>query len=329
MNIELDRIYNMDCLEGMKAIPDGSVDAVICDLPYGTMKGIVNAPGWGNCSCEWDEIIPTDKLFIEYERVLRKGGTIVLFSMEPYTSHLRQFKAQNIDFCYPMIWRKDSAGNALMSKTAPVSVFEDISVFSKRHDSQCLHPLRDYFSKLMQYMGVTSCKQINERLGHRRAEHSFYVTPDISSGTANGSSQFALCTAGTYKELIEAYHIDRMDGYREWEDLLKDDIAFREQFARVFNLPEGQAQMLNVLDFKKDPREGLHPTQKPVALIRRLVLTYTNEGDTVLDNCMGSGTTAIACIKERRHFIGFELSKEYFDKAVRRIKAEQAQLTLF
>jgi site-specific DNA-methyltransferase (adenine-specific) len=72
-----------------------------------------------------------------------------------------------------------------------------------------------------------------------------------------------------------------------------------------------------------------HPTQKPVDLLRYLVLTYTNEGDTVLDNCMGSGTTAIACIKEHRHFIGFELSKEYFDKAVRRIKAEQAQLTLF
>ena len=72
-----------------------------------------------------------------------------------------------------------------------------------------------------------------------------------------------------------------------------------------------------------------HPTQKPVDLLRYLVLTYTNEGDTVLDNCMGSGTTAIACIKEKRHFIGFELSKEYFDKAQRRIKAEQAQLTLF
>ena len=74
---------------------------------------------------------------------------------------------------------------------------------------------------------------------------------------------------------------------------------------------------------------SIHPTQKPVDLLRYLVLTYTNEGDTVLDNCMGSGTTAIACIKEKRHFIGFELSKEYFDKAQRRIKAEQAQLTLF
>ena len=85
-----------------------------------------------------------------------------------------------------------------------------------------------------------------------------------------------------------------------------------------------------IVSSKKISTDGkLHPTQKPVDLLRYLVLTYTNEGDTVLDNCMGSGTTAIACIKERRHFIGFELSKEYFDKAVKRIKAEQAQLTLF
>ena len=84
----------------------------------------------------------------------------------------------------------------------------------------------------------------------------------------------------------------------------------------------------NVLPFDKES-DPWHPTQKPVDLLRYLVLTYTNEGDTVLDNCMGSGTTAIACIKEKRHFSGFELSKEYFDKAQRRIKAEQAQLTLW
>ena len=322
--MEIDNIYNMDCLEGMKQIPDGTIDAVICDLPYGTMKGIVNAPGWGNCSCEWDEIIPTDKLFAEYERVVRRGGAIVLFSQEPYTSHLRTFHAKNINFCYPMIWRKDSAGNALMSYTAPVSVFEDINVFTKAnplHDYDCAHPLRQYFAKVMEFCGTKSCKQINERLGHRHAEHTFYIN----------SSQFALCTAETYQELIDVFHIDNMDGYRTYEDLKAEDSTFiiKKEHERVFNLPEGQSQLLNVLDFKKDPREALHPTQKPVALIRRLVLTYTNEGDTVLDNCMGSGTTAIACIKERRHFIGFELSKEYFDKAVRRIKAEQAQLTLF
>ena len=126
--MEIDNIYNMDCLEGMKQIPDGTIDAVICDLPYGTMKGIVNAPGWGNCSCEWDEIIPTDKLFAEYERGVRRGGAIVLFSQEPYTSHLRTFKAYNaMKFCYPMMWKKDSAGKPLAvgDKVVTCMIFKD------------------------------------------------------------------------------------------------------------------------------------------------------------------------------------------------------------
>ena len=316
MNIELDRIYNMDCLEGMKAIPDGSVDAVICDLPYGTMKGIDDRH-------DWDDIIPTDKLFAEYERVLRRGGVAVLFSQEPYTSHLRTFRGKNMDFLYPMMWRKNTAGNSLMAANAPVSYFEDINVFAKAnplHDYDLAHPLRPYFAKVMEFCGTTSCKQINERLGHRHAEHTFYIN----------SSQFALCTAETYQQLIDVYGIDKMEGYRTYEDLKAEDDTFVivKEHERTFNLPEGEKSLSNVLEFSKDT-DGFHPTQKPVALIRRLVLTYTNEGDTVLDNCMGSGTTAIACIKEKRHFIGFELSKEYFDKAVRRIKAEQAQLTLF
>ena len=324
--MEIDKIYNMDCLEGMRLIPDGSIDAVICDLPYGTMKGIVNAPGWGNCSCEWDSIIPTDKLFAEYERVVRRGGTIVLFSQEPYTSHLRQYKGTNILFCYPMMWRKGSAGNALMSKKAPVSVFEDINVFERRSDADTNreHPLRPYAQKVVDFIGKT-CKEVQQDFERWQIPHpsrvQHFLAPD--------SLQFYVCAADTYQMLIDRYGIDKMDGYRNFDDLKAEENQYQEKFKRIFNLPEGQAQMLNVLDFDKDPREALHPTQKPVALIRRLVLTYTNEGDTVLDNCMGSGTTAIACIKEKRHFIGFELSKEYFDKAQRRIKAEQAQLTLW
>jgi len=314
--LESDKIYNMDCLEGMRRIPDGSIDAIICDLPYGTMKGIVNAPGWENCSCEWDEIIPTDQLFEQYERVLRRGGVAVLFSQEPYTSHLRTFKAKNIDFCYPMIWKKNSAGNALMSKSAPVSVFEDINVFAKVHDSALLHPLRDYFRNVLEFCGGKS-KVMREVGG--KADHTF----------RDGSSQFALCTEETYNELIERYGIDKMQGFRAFADLKAEQTRFNEEFGRTFNLPEGKAQLLNVLEFDKDPKEGLHPTQKPLALIQRLVLTYSNEGDTILDNCMGSGTTAVACIKEKRHFIGFELNKEYFDKACKRIDAERRQLSLF
>jgi site-specific DNA-methyltransferase (adenine-specific) len=300
----------------MKRIPDGSVDAVICDLPYGTMKNIGGAPGWHSDNCDWDDIIPTMPLFEQYERVLRMNGVAVLFSAEPYTSHLRTFKYKNtnFEFCYPMMWKKDSAGNIMLASKAPMSYFEDINVFAKRYDSTGHHPVREYAKAVMRYCGARSCKDINAVLGHRHAEHFFYVD----------STQFALCTRETYDELIRRYHIDKMEDFKSYEELLAIDARYQ----RTFNLPYGKQSMSNVLEFSKDT-DGFHPTQKPVALIRRLVLTYTNEGDTVLDNCMGSGTTAIACIKERRHFIGFELNKEYFDKAVRRIKAEQAQLSLW
>ena len=90
-------------------------------------------------------------------------------------------------------------------------------------------------------------------------------------------------------------------------------------------------QPSDVLEFNVVPnRNGkLHPTEKPVELLEYLIKTYSNEDDTILDNCMGSGTTAIAAIREKRIFIGFELNKEYYDKACKRIKLEQSQLTLF
>ena len=331
----LDTIYNMDCLEGMKMIPDGSVDAVICDLPYGTMKGAA-LDGWEGVKTDWDEIIPTLPLFEQYEIILRMNGVAILFSQEPYTNHLRgyQYKNTNFGFAYPLMWRKNHFANALIAKDAPVSYFEDMSVFFKRFDTSGHHPLRDYFSEVMSYIGATSAKQINEQLGHRKAEHSFYVSPKSLimkeiGGKAdhtfrNGSTQFALCTAETYQEIIDKFHIDKMEGFKPYDEL----VAMDKRFRRTFNLPEGQGFFSNVLEFAKDT-DGFHPTQKPVALIQRLVETYTNEGDTVLDNCMGSGTTAVACHRAKRHFIGFELNKEYYEKAVKRIKWEQRQLRLF
>ena len=302
--MELNTIYNMDCLEGMKQIPDGSIDAIICDLPYGTMKGIDDKH-------DWDEIIPSAPLFEQYERVLRRSGVAILFSQEPYTSHLRTFKPRNMDFLYPLIWLKDSAGNALSAKTAPISYFEDINVFAKRHDSQLLHPLRDYFSQVLDYCGGK--KIVISEIGGR-ADHVF----------RSGSSQFALCTKETYGLMISHFGIDKMEGFQPYEYL--EDI--NRTFNRTFNLPDGKASKSNVLQYAKDT-DGFHPTQKPVALIADLIRTYTNEGDTVLDNCMGSGTTAVACVKEKRNFIGFELNTEYYNKAVQRIKAEQRQLSLF
>ena len=313
--MEIDKIYNIDCLEGMKHIPDGSIDAIICDLPYGTMKGVL-LKGYDRTIMDWDVRIPTMELFEQYERILRMNGVAILFSQEPYTNHLRsfQYRNTNFEFAYPMIWEKDSFGNNLIAGYAPASYFEDISVFCKRFDTSNHHPVRDYAKEIMRYCGVKSCKQVNEFLGHRHAEHFFYVD----------STQFALCTKETYNELIERYHIDKMQGFKTYEEM----VAMDAKYQRVFNLPAGKGHKSNILKYAKDT-DGFHPTQKPVALIADLIRTYSNEGDTILDNCMGSGTTAVACIKEKRHFIGFELNKEYYDKACQRIDVVQRQLTLF
>ena len=100
-------------------------------------------------------------------------------------------------------------------------------------------------------------------------------------------------------------------------------------FGKADDIITDEKYPTDIVVFQRNVHDSFHPTQKPVDLIRYLIRTYSNDGDTILDNCMGSGTTAIACIKEKRNFIGFELNKEYYDKACKRIKLEQAQLTLF
>lgn len=288
----------------MKNIPDGSVDLILCDLPYGNIHGMV-LKGWNINTTNWDSKLDGNALFAEYERILRRNGTVILFSMCPYTSELRSGKYNNIEFAYPMIWKKNHFASPLSAKKAPVSYFEDISVFYKVHDRQLLNPLRQYFAKVMDFMCVSSCKEVNKVLGHRRAEHVFYID----------TLQFSLCTEKTYQELIDRFGIDRMEGFKTFAECARIENSFR----RTFNLPEGCGHMSNVLEYKKE-YQGLHPTQKPVALLEHLVKTYTNEGDLVVDNCMGSGSTGVACLNTGRDFIGIELDEEYFRIAKDRIE---------
>lgn len=292
-----------DCLELMKNIPDGSIDLILCDLPYGTMKG-ASLDGWKNQTTYWDTQLDIDKMFIEYERILRENGNIILFSQEPYTSKLRTYKATNIEFAYPLIWEKDHFANYLIANKAPVSYFEDLSVFYKKYDSQCLNPLREYAKKIFGYIGKTK-KQIIEEIG-QSADHFFRLN----------SMQFSICTEETYNKLIEKYRIDKMEGFLTYEEMK----PLNQKLKRVFNLPENSKIKSNIFEYKKD-YQGLHPTQKPVALLEDLIKTYTNENETILDNCMGSGSTGVACINTNRNFIGIELDDKYFNVAKNRIES--------
>ena len=295
-------LHHGDCLEIMPTIEAGSVDMVLADPPYGTMEG-AQLDGWSKQSAQWDIAIEPADLFNACNRVLRMNGALALFSQEPYTSRLITNAHGNLPFSYRMAWVKDHFANALVAKKAPVSYYEDIALFFKKYDTLGQHPLRAYSLTVLEHCGG-SLKAINAALGHRKAEHFFYVE----------STQFGLCTEETYNELCIAYGLETQPWFKPYAEL--EDINRR--FNRRFNLPEGQKFKSNVLIYKKD-YGGLHPTQKPVALIDDLIRTYTNEGDTVLDFTMGSGTTGVACANTGRKFIGIELDADYFEIASRRV----------
>ena len=248
--IELNKIYNEDCLEGMKKIPDGSVDMILCDLPYGTT------------ACTWDEIIPFKPLWEQYERVIKDNGAIVLTASQPFTSALTM---SNPDlFKYEWIWEKNRTVGFLNAKNAPLKKHEGVLVFSKGTIANGSKRRMNYFPQGLKVINKVknSVKQNNDTVvGSRPSRNKTYIA--------------------------------KHSGYPN-----------------------------SILNFNNEPKQ-IHPTQKPVALFEYLIKTYTNKGDTVLDNCMGSGTTAIACLNTERNFIGFELNEEYYNMSLKRISENE------
>ena len=245
------KLYNGDCLELMKDIPDKSVDMILCDLPYGTT------------ACKWDSVIPLDQLWEQYNRIIKDNGAIALFGQEPFSSYLRISNIKN--FKYDWYWEKERLTNIAQVKKRPGKTVETISVFYKK---QCT-----YNPQMQKYEGKKRTNKVkNGKLGE-------------------------LVDGGTKR-------------VKEYQDT-------------------GWRYPTQVLSFQRDIlKSNLHPTQKPVALVEFLVKTYSNEGDIVLDSCMGSGTTAIACMNTNRNFIGFELDETYYKLSLERIKNHAQQLGL-
>lgn len=244
--MELNKIYNEDCLEGMKKIPDKSVDMILCDLPYGTT------------ACKWDAIIPFEPLWEQYERVIKDNGAIVLTASQPFTTKLINSNIGN--FKYTWVWNKKKSSTAVLAKIQPLRVHEDIIVFCKKK--------------------------------------SLY-NPQMTKGKPRKDPV-------TNKSNGEAFQ--------------------NSVVSRGYNNPKGLYYPKSILEISNaNTRNRLHPTQKPVALFEYLIKTYTNEGETVLDNCMGSGTTAVACLNTNRNYIGFELDENYYKVSLERIEKHKEE----
>ena len=295
-------IHTGDCLQVSEKIPSGSVDLILTDPPYGTMKGVDSIDGWDSEEVDWDTAIPPETLIQISERILRKGGRAVFFAQEPYTSNLVSNATATLPFSYRMVWEKDVHGNTLLSNVAPVNMFEDIVVFTKSYDSEGNHPLRTYFKSVLEYTGDTKSGVI-DRVG-QCADHCFRFD----------STQFEICTQETYKKLIEEYSINNMDGFKQYSEIKTIAERYKERYKPVFNLPDGKSVKKNVLKYNK-PHEGKHPTQKPVPLLADLIKTFTNSGDLVVDLTTGSGSTCVACRQQNRQYIGIEKDEEYAEIA--------------
>ena len=234
------KLIHGDCLEEMKNIPDKSIDMILCDLPYGTTRN------------KWDTVIDLDLLWIEYERIIKDNGAIVLFAQVPFNiilgySNLKLLK-------YEWIWEKEQGTGHLNAKKMPLKSHENIMVFYKKLPT---------YNPQMVGNEVRTVKR---------------------SGNKSKTTNY-----GDFIEIKESTYIGRYP-----KDIIK---------------------------FNKD--KGYHPTQKPVVLLEYLIKTYTNEGEIVLDNCMGSGSTGVACINTNRKFIGIELEEKYFNVAKNRIEEAQ------
>ena len=265
--IELDKIYNEDCLEGMKRIDDASIDCIICDLPYEVLHR-------NNPNAQWDRMIPMEPLWEQYKRIIKQNGAILLFCQGMFTAQLMM--SQPKLWRYNLIWDKCRVTGFLNANRMPLRCHEDIAVFYKR---------------LPVY-------------------HPQYAEGAPSHPQGNGKHKHTNNCYGEYGRDYQGRTYERVP--------------------RVAStVPAGKKCPRSIIAIKKEHESTvLHPTQKPVELIRYLIRTYTNRGGVILDNAIGSGTTAVAAIKEHRHYVGFELNKEYFDIAQNRINEVLAQPTL-
>jgi DNA modification methylase len=312
------KLYKGDCLIESDKIESGSVDLILTDLPYGTVKDIKNVNHGMSGKCEWDVVIDTDKIMQIANRILRKNGKMILTAQQPFTTELINKANANVPFNYSMIWEKDHFANALTAKKAPLNYYEDVLVFSKMHDTEDLHPLRNYLKECKQESGMT-----NKQFNHLFSDYT------NKKGNRNRSvlehywaaAQFHLPTEEIYENILQPTGFFK----KPYEELKEIDNEFKKKFASTFNLWEGNKYKSNILKYKKD-YTGHHPTQKPVLLLEDLIKTFSNENDLVVDLTTGSGSTGVACKNTNRDFIGIEMNEEYFKIAEQRINDTKYRL---
>lgn len=254
----MNKLFLGDCIDIMSILPDGCVDMIFCDLPYGTTQN------------KWDSLIPFDKLWEQYNRLVKIDGAIVLTAQPPFDKILACSNLK--DFKYEWIWEKNKATGHLNARKMPMKAHENVLIF---------------YRKLPTY------------------------NPQMTTGHKPMNAVLPKDNIPAPEEKRNYNHVDKRLGNTDGTTI---------RYPRdVLKFP-----VINNDDPKK-----FHPTQKPVSMIEYFIRTYSNLGDTVMDNCMGSGSTVIACNNTGREYIGIEQSEEYFKLAKKWIESENRLSSFF
>ena len=324
------QLYQGDCLELMKDIPDNSVDCILCDPPYGMT------------ACEWDIVIDYHSLWKELHRVLKYHSNCILFCRQPFSSRL--ITSNENEYSHMLYWKKNYITGHLHAKRMPLQTIEEIAVFVCNKQTQ--NNVRSHI-KLKEYM-ISEL----EKSGYSKTQIDRLLGTTMWSNHYFRKVQFSIPSKENYKrlqELTKCFNRSYEDIKTEYESELAKSATFNPQGVKDCYYQQEQKYVNEVYGVKKKSytqtltnypknllefdgvksKDRFHPTQKPVELLEYLVKTYSNEGDTILDFTMGSGSTGVACMNTGRKFIGIEKEEKYFQIAEERIKEASNNLNKF
>ena len=306
-------LLNKDWFESISQMQDNSIDFICIDPPYGKIQGMKLSGQ--NEGITWDDKIDWKKMFDEFNRIVKPGGTIAVFGQQPTYSEM--ILSNKKWFKYEYIWSKNNAAQGFHSDKMPLNFSENIAIFivgeTKKNKRTFNKPqptksidktkfyCRWYAKEIFNFIGL-SRRKIHSILGHRKLEFFFYV-----AGT-----HFGICSEKLYNDLIDNFKIDTMPGFISYSKLKKiweKERAFNKGVK--LNSSEVNGTFSNILEFAKDGKPYYHPTQKPVKLMEKLIETHSREGDVILDCFAGSGSTLVAARNLKRRFIGVEISPEF------------------
>ena len=314
-----------DCLKLMKDIPDKSVDLILTDPPYNIGKA------------KWDKI-PNyvewcGKWFVECQRVLKDNGSFYWWHNDMVQiAQLMEWLRVNTGFVFnsfviwdkgdfrALSWKNPSENNNLRSwfNTCEYCLYytfqDETGLTTVMLDTNNFPTMRRYFKDLQEYIGINK-KKIIEIIG-QKADHCFRWN----------SSQWDMPTPETYQQLVDVFNIDKWEGFREYESLRREYESLRQEYESLRYTHNLDTNHNNVWRSQKRNNGKQHPTQKPIDLMERIIKTSSNQGDTVLDLFMGSGSTGVACMNTNRNFIGIELDEDYFNIARERIESHEVQI---